>query len=136
MTEHRCWVTFDSDRSLQLKIKKGWYGEKEKTYLPIFSFPPPDNAYWPSLLRQWSKERDIDLSHTQDGLTWSAKVKKPQIADFIEYVYGADPSYNDPAKMLTLRGRAYEANHLTDLRAFVAQELNPRLWYELKADEF
>ncbi len=103
---------------------------------PISRFPPPDDYCWPSLLHQWSKTREIRLSQSEDGLTSSAKVKKPQIADFIEYVYGADPSYNDPAKMLTYEGRAHLANRLTDLRAFVAKELNPRLWYELKADEF
>jgi hypothetical protein len=87
-------------------------------------------------LRQWSKERSVQLSQSEDGLTRSAKVKKQHIADFIEYVYGADPSYNDPATMLTWKGRAYLANSLTDLRAFVAKELNPRLWHELKADDF
>jgi hypothetical protein len=38
--------------------------------------------------------------------------------------------------MLTWKGRAYLAHRLTDLRAFVAQELRPRIWYELNADAF
>ncbi|MGH9627556.1 MAG: hypothetical protein ACRD7E_04315 [Bryobacteraceae bacterium] len=66
----------------------------------------------------------------------SARVKKKQIEAFIEFAYGRDPSYFDPAKMLTWKGRAYLANALTDLRAFIAQQLNPRLWYELRADEY
>jgi hypothetical protein len=135
MTEFRCWVSYNSDRPLQLKVKNGWYGDKDSAYLPISDFPVRIGADWPSLLSKWSKQRGIELS-IEDALTLRAKVKKKQIADFIEYVYGADPSYNDPAEMLTWKGRAYLANRLTDLRAFVAQELNPRLWYKLNADEF
>jgi hypothetical protein len=58
------------------------------------------------------------------------------LLDFIEYLYGSDPSYTDPAEMITWQGSAYLANQLTDLRAFIAQDLNPDLWYELCADEF
>jgi hypothetical protein len=64
------------------------------------------------------------------------KVKKIQIQDFLDYVYGSSDFYFDPAKMLTWKGHAYLANHLNDLRACAAQQLSPRLWYELWADEF
>ena len=99
MTQYRCWVSYDTDKPLQMKVKKGWFGEKENRCVPISGFPAPENDCWPALLRTWSKERSIELSQTEDGLTWSVKVKRQQIADFIEYVYGADPSYHDPAKM-------------------------------------
>jgi hypothetical protein len=85
-------------------------------------------------LKQWCEKRGIDF--VDEGLIIRAKVKKDQIIDFIEFVYGNDPSYTDPAKMLTWKGKAYLASSLTNLRAFAAQQLNPRLWYELNADEF
>ena len=76
MTQYRCWVSYETDRPLQLKVKKGWYGEGDNLCMPISGFPAPDNDCWPSLLRQWAKERGIELSQTDDGLTWSVKVKK------------------------------------------------------------
>jgi hypothetical protein len=96
--------------------------------------PPGNNPAWPWILRQWCKNNEIKF--VDEGLIVTAKVKKHQIEDFIQCVYARDPFYFEPAKMLTWNGRAYLANRLTDLRAFVAQELNPRLWYEIKADEF
>jgi hypothetical protein len=83
----------------------------------------------------WARERGLQIDESEP-LAVSVKVKKDQLADFVEYVYGKDPSYKDPAKMLTWKGKAYLVHQLDDLRAFVAQELNPRLWYKLKADEF
>jgi len=134
---YRCWVSYDTDRALQKKVNQGWYGDKDSACVPISGFPaPPSNSMWIALIHTWSKERGVELLRGDDGLTWTAKVKQRQIADFIEYVYGSDPSYNDPAKMLTWQGRAYLANALTNLRAFVAQDLNPRLWYVLSVGEF
>ncbi len=130
MTEHRCWVKFEKDRALQLRIKKGEFGEN----LPIEFFPPSSKGYWPQILKDWCQSRGIE--YFEEGLTISAKVKKEQIRDFIGFVYAEDSSYCDPAKMLTWKGIAYLANSLTNLRAFVEQQLNPRIWYELKADEF
>ncbi|AXW00532.1 hypothetical protein CJO81_06985 [Ralstonia solanacearum] len=65
-----------------------------------------------------------------------ARVKKTQILDFIDFAYGQYASYGDPAQMLTWKGRAYLVNRLVDLKAFVAQQLNSRLRYELVADEY
>lgn len=86
------------------------------------------------LLAKWCRDNGIKI--IREDITISAKVKKKQIQDFIESVFAADSFYSDPAKMLTWKGRAYLANALTDLRVFVAQQLNSRLWYEIHADEF
>ena len=134
MTEHRCWVTYEKDRALRARMSKGSYGEPGGA-IPIQHFPPPPHGdFWRTLLRNWCRKNAIEIS--EDDLTSVARVKKHQIQDFLEYVYADDPYYFDPAKMLTWEGKAYLANSLNNLRAFVAQELNPRLWYELKADEF
>ena len=104
-------------------------------YLPIQDFPAAPNCnYWIVLLSKWCRDNGIEV--TQKDIFICAKVKKEQIQNFIECVFAGDPLYSDPAKMLTWQGRAYLANRLTDLRAFVAQQLNPRLWYEIHADEF
>jgi hypothetical protein len=133
MTERRCWVEFQSDKSLQLRVSRGEFGEAGSSPLGLFP-PPPDNNGWTEILLRWSRERH--LTAKDEGLTVTVRVKKDQIEDFISFVYTDDPSYFNPAKMLTWKGRAYLANNLNDLRAFVAQQLSPRLWYELKADEF
>lgn len=135
MTQYRCWVTFETDRALQAKVANGWYGAKGEEYLPIQSFPAASDDCWPLWIKTWSESRGVHITRV-DGLTLFAKVKQPQLADFIEYVYGSDSSYTDPAKMLTWHGRAYLAGELINLRAFVAKDLNPRLWYKLYADEF
>jgi hypothetical protein len=136
MTQHRCWVSFETDRALQSRVKSGWYSEQDSTWTPLSAFPPEwKTNCWPTILAKWSNERGIPTSQIY-ALEISAKVKQHQIVDFIDHVYGTDPSYHDPAKMLMWKGQAYLANSLTNLRAFVTQELNPRLWYELHADEF
>ncbi len=104
-------------------------------YLPIHDFPAaPNCSYWIALLTKWCRDNGIAI--IREDLHISAKIKKKQIQDFIECVFASDPFYSDPAKMLTWRGRAHLANRLTDLRAFVAQQLNPGLWYKIHADEF
>jgi hypothetical protein len=134
MSASRCWITFESDKALQSRIRRGDFGEKDELYLPINCFPASGKGYWISILHQWCKKREIPF--VDEGLQITAKVKKDQIEDFIEFAYAGDPSYSEPARMLTWKGRAYLSNSLTDLRAFVAQQLNGRLWYEIKADEF
>src|ERR1017187_3740084 len=95
MTMYSCSLGFQSDRSLKSKVTKGWY-EGDVPGFPA----PPSGSNWIGLLWRWAKERGIavDLSNP---LAVSARVKKDQIVDFIEYVYGKDPSYCDPARMLT-----------------------------------
>jgi hypothetical protein len=135
MTQHRCWITYENDKSLQSRISRGSFGDKETPYIPISSLPaPPGGGYWTGILRGWCKNNTIKF--VDEGLIVCVKVKKYQIEDFIEFVYARDPFYFEPAKMLTWKGHAYLANSLTDLRAFVAQQLNSRLWYEINADEF
>jgi hypothetical protein len=129
-----CWITFESDRALQAQIKRGGFGDNDKPYVPISNFPASPRGYWICVLKGWFRERQI--KSVDEGLEISAKVKKEQIQDFIEFAFAGDPSYFDPAKMLTWHGRAYLANQLTDLRAFVAQQLSPRIWYQIHADEF
>ena len=136
MTESRCWVTFKTDRVLQRKIADGWFTEDGTTYLPIESFPPASGrGYWDSILAQWCHQAEVECKQA-DGYTLVARVKKEQLEDFIRFVYEGDGSYFDPQHMLTWKGRAYLAHRLTDLRAFVAQQLRPRIWYELNADAF
>lgn len=141
MTETNCWVEFKSDRALQRKITEGWFStaedkEGESCFVPIMSFPPhPNQAFWPGVVREWCKLRGLQWDDT-DGATTIVRVKQEQIRDFIEYVYADAPFYTDPSQMLTWKGCAHLANRLTNLRAFVAQELNPRLWYELNADTY
>ena len=136
MTMYNCWITYERDRSLQSRIKRGDFSHGGEPYIPISCLPaPPRNgACWTGILCEWCRKNDIKF--VNEGLVVSAKVKKKHIEDFIQYVYAGDPSYFDPAEMLTWNGRAYLANSLTDLRAFVAQQLNPRLWYEINADEY
>ena len=137
MTDSRCWVTYENDQELQKKVEDGWFTEKETRYFALSDFPPNhfNIGYWPTVLREWCKENKLEIEQV-DSLTISTKIKKNQIEDFIQYVYGKDPSYNDPAKMLMWKGRAHHANYLIDLRALVAQYLDSTLWYELNADEF
>lgn len=136
MTMYNCWITYETDRSLQSRIKRGDFSNEGGPYIPITCLPAPsgNGACWPGILREWCRKDGVKF--IDQGLIVSAKVKKQQIENFIQYVYADDPSYSDPAKMLTWKGRAYLANSLTNLRAFVAKELNSRLWYEIKADEY
>ncbi len=135
MTDSGCWVTFESDRSLQSRIKRGDFSDEGGLYLPISRFPAaPNGRYWIGILRVWCQEQNVKF--VDEGLHISAKVKKRQIEDFIDFAFAGDTSYSEPAKMLTWKGRAYLANSLTELRAFVAKELDPRLWYQIHADEF
>lgn len=137
MTATRCWIEYKSDRALARKISEGWFTDEAGLYLPIDDFPPaPGNgAYWTGLLPEWCRQVGIRFDYRAE-LEIVARVKKAQILDFIDFVYGQHASYGDPAQMLTWKGRAYLANRLVDLRAFVAQQLNPRLLYELVADEY
>ncbi|NWK43342.1 hypothetical protein [Ralstonia pickettii] len=137
MTDTRCWIEYKSDRALARKINDGWFTDERGLYLPIHDFPPaPGNgAYWTGLLPEWCKLVGVNFDPRAD-LQIAARVKKIQILEFIDFVYGRHPSYWDPAQMLTWKGRAYLANRLVDLKAFVAQQLNSRLWYELVADEY
>lgn len=137
MTDTRCWVTYKNDRALRKKMKEGWFTEEGTVYFALDNFParPANISYWPSVLKEWCRKNGVEFKWVNE-LTISARVKKHQIEEFIDHVYGNDPSYNDPAEMLTWKGRAYLANCLTDLRALVAQELDPTIWYELNADEF
>jgi len=91
--------------------------------------------FWTGVLRDWCQSRNINWREI-DGTTVAAKVKRDQIRDFVEFVYADAPIYNDPEQMFIWKGKAYMAHGLADLRAFVAQELNPRLWYELMADTY
>ena len=133
---YRCWISYDSDRALQSRIKQGFFDDNGEPYIPIDNLPaPPGNGGdWTGILCAWCRESGIPF--VDGGLTISAKVKKSQIEGFVQHVYGSDPSYFDPAKMMTWKGRAYLANSFTDLRAFIAQQLSSRLWYQLNADEF
>lgn len=131
MTAYRCWLEFPTDRSLITRVKRGEFGDAP----PISEFPPRSSgSAWPSVLLEWSRIRGLDA--VNDGLVVSVSAKKEMVEDFITFVYDKDSMYSDPARMLTWQGRAYLAHRLTDLRAFVAQQLSPRLRYLLKADEF
>ena len=139
MTETRCWIDFKGDHALQRKIDTGWFRDEQGLYLPIASFPPLPSkwAYWTIALGEWCSLRGVKWNDASKGIgddTTSAKVKKHQIEDYIQFVYGGSPSYFDPKEMITWKARANIVNSLTDLRGFVAQYLNPRLWYELMAD--
>lgn len=136
MTETRCWVEYKSDHALQRKVKEDWFTDEKGFHLPIASFPGrPRNSLWPIALQDWTGMRGIAMKDI-DGVTFSARVKRDQLLDFINFVYADDPSYTDPAQMLTWKGRAFLAHQLIDLRAFVTQELNARLWYDLMADMY
>jgi len=136
MVETRCWVAFKNDLALQKKINDGWFTDERGFYLPISHFPgTPTNSYWPDALRKWAGGCGVTVAEVDDE-TYSAQVTSSQILDFIEFVYGSDSSYNDPAMMLTWKGRAYLVHPLIDLRAFVAKELDPKLLYELMTDTF
>jgi hypothetical protein len=133
MTAYRCWIEFPNDKPLQLRVQRGELGEPDSC--PLQSLPAaPNNTCWPAVLHGWCGERK--LGPIDEGLTVRIKVKRAQIEDFIDYAYGGSGFYFNPSKMLTWKGHAYLANRLNDLRACVAQQLSPRLWYELWADEF
>ncbi|MBX7134192.1 MAG: hypothetical protein K1X67_16085 [Fimbriimonadaceae bacterium] len=137
MTQSACWIEFNSDRSLKRKVEEGWFtDDKGGDTLPIRSLPAaPNSHYWTGVLTQWCSSAGVKLVRRNEFAV-VARVKKAQIEDFIRFVYDGSPMYSDPKSMLMWKGRAYLANHLINLRAFVAQELNPRLWYELVADEY
>lgn len=137
MTETSCWIEFKTDKALQKRVSKGEFSDSEGgCALPILSFPMhPNHMFWTGVLRDWCQSRNINWREI-DGTTVAAKVKRDQIRDFVEFVYADAPIYNDPEQMFIWKGKAYMAHGLADLRAFVAQELNPRLWYELMADTY
>ena len=136
MTDTNCWIRFPSDRSLQKKIREGEFsGDGDKHQFRAWDFPPAHSGYWTIALLVWCKAQRIEHCWIDD-LTLVAKVKRDQIICFIDHIYGGDPAYNDPKAMLTWRGEAYLVNRLTNLKAFVHQNLSHRLWYELVADEF
>ena len=134
MTMYNCWIDLSKDRSLKLRVEKGKFGDVLKSTTAFFPAPPNSRSCWPGTVSRWCKERN--LSPTWGDLDVRVTVTKTQIEDFIDYVYRDSASYWDPAQMLMWEGRAYLVNSLTNLRAFVAQELNPKRKYELKADEF
>lgn len=132
MTVRSCRIEFKSDHALTRKIREGWFTDERGLYLPIANFPPVRN-FWIGTLRDWCKANNVEF--LQHDMKVVAKVKKDQIVAFIDYAFETEEHYRNPAKMLTWKGRAYLAQRLIDLRSFVAQQLNPRLWYELVADE-
>ncbi len=136
MTDTRCWIGYSNDDALKKKVEDGWFTEGGVRHVPIDDFPPrPANSVlWPALLSSWALANAVKCDQV-DPLTVCALVSKNQIAAFIDHVYD-DPGYTDPASMLTWSGRAIHVNHLTDLRAFVAQHLDDSLLYQLYADEF
>src|SRR5690348_10665327 len=136
MTMYSCRIRYDHDRLSQKRIKKGYLTDGAKSYMPIDFLPPPSPppGCCTGMVRARCQRYEIPI--VQRDLVISAKVKKNQIHDFVDHVYGRDPSYFDPAKMLTWKGHAHLANSLSDLRAFIAQQLSSRFWYELEADEW
>ena len=137
MTDTSCWIRFPSDRSLQKKIKEGQFStDGDAHHFTTCDFPLAHiNGYWTTALLTWCKAQKVEYCWVDD-LTLVAKVKRDQIISFIDHIYGSDLAYNDPKAMLTWKGEAYLANRLTNLKAFVYQNLSHRLWYELVADEF
>ncbi|WP_109485388.1 hypothetical protein [Occallatibacter savannae] len=134
MTEFNCWIDLTTDKRLKLRVEKGIFGGQFNSTHVWFPAPPNNYRCWPGVVAGWCKERN--LNPVWERLDIRVTVTKAQIEDFIDYVYRDDASYWEPAKMLMWEGRAYLANSLTNLRAFVAQELNPKRTYELKADEY
>lgn len=137
MTDTSCWIRFPSDRALQRRINEGEFsGDGDAHHFTTCDFPPTHhNGYWTTALLAWCKAQNMEHCWVGD-LTLVAKVKRDQIISFIDHIYGSDPAYIDPKFMLTWRGDAYLVNRLTNLKAFVHQNLSHRLWYELVADEF
>jgi len=133
MVETQCWISYKEDRALEKRIKEGAFADAKGS---ISRFPPVlNNRYWTTTIEEWASTRGLTVEQVGDE-TVSVRVKKDQILDFINYVYGNDSSYNDPSDMLAWKGSAYLVHQLLDLRVIVAQELNPDIWYELMADTF
>jgi hypothetical protein len=136
MTTSTCWIDYKSDRRLARRVAEGWFTDGDKVNLPLTGFParPRMNDYWTEIVSDWCEATGVAVK--REGVARvRARVKKQHVEAFIRDVYLSEPSYTDPAQMLTWKGRAYLANALTDLRACVAQQLSPRLWYELCAEE-
>ena len=137
MTDTCCWIRFGSDRSLIKRIEAGTYTgyRKKYGYFP-WDFPlRPRSSLWTVTLLAWCREQKIEHNWVNQ-LTISARVKQHQIMAFIEHVYGNDPGYFDPKRMFAPDGEAFFVHRLIDLKAFVMQEMQSRLWYELVADEY
>ena len=95
MTAYRCWIELPNDKPLQLRIQRGELGEPGSC--PLQSIPaPPNDTCWPAVLIGWCRERK--LSPIDQGLTVKVKVKKAQIEDFIDYVYGGSDFYSTRQK--------------------------------------
>ena len=137
MTDTACWLEFDNDAELTDRIAQGYFEEKEGSALRPWHFPPTQSRspYWPNSLSDWCVKQWVEITH-RSHLEIAAEVEKAQIIDFIAYMYDGDSSYQDPACALTWKGKAYLANRLTNLKAFVAQELQDGVVYGLVADEF
>lgn len=131
--ETRCWLEFDNDPELLVRIEAGEFEDEKSGFYP-WTFPPAGD-YWTSIVADWCRKNDIPLVPIAH-LVESAEVTKAQISDFITFVYGENRSYQDPAHMLTWKGRAYLVDRYNNLKAFVAKELRDDVKYQLLVDEF
>ena len=138
MTESTCWIDYRRDRRTKKRNSEGWYGAPSQSNSYKIPGPCPKNGYWPSYLVEWCQSRGVPFRNDELGgdgsLITRAKVTKEQIQDFLAFMFDDVPCYNDPAEMLFWKGRASKVHSLIDVKVFVAQELRPKISYDLVAD--
>ena len=82
------------------------------------SFPPSREAH-NLLFHGWVKDRQILWMQT-DATGFVAPVTKAQLLDYVDYVYGSDDSYTDPAHMLCWEGKPYLVDWLIEIQVFIS----------------
>ncbi|HZW12392.1 MAG TPA: hypothetical protein VFF81_04290 [Noviherbaspirillum sp.] len=93
---------------------------------------PSVGRHYNGPFHEWVKARQIPVKET-DHSGYVAQVTKAQLEDYIEFAYGSEPSYNDPAHMLMWDGVAYLVKQLDEVKAVVAH-LDAQKFYALVAE--
>jgi hypothetical protein len=81
-------------------------------------FPWIPNGHYNAHFHEWVKAAGIEVREVAIEC-FVARVTKAQVLAFIEYCYGSEPSYNNPAQMLRSKGRPYLVVKLEKLKAQV-----------------
>ena len=110
-----------------------WYGGDWNGNVPkslASDFPPVGGSY-NECFHRWVDKSGVECRQTDFG-GWVCKGTSQQLADYIDYCYGADSKYTDPDKKLYWD---HFNDRLEEIRRFVA-DLEDDKEYALVATEF
>jgi hypothetical protein len=139
MTDTNCWLTYKQRPVKSVNTETGVNespgSDRAKTDLTSVKFPSVfrNGWYWTSELRSWCKSVGISCNSEDGGTLISVQVTKPQVEAFIAFVYDADPDFMDTGQTPL---RPERVRQLTELKADVAQDMDPDAIHGLRADEW